>query len=98
MILIAYRHGLRASELTNLRVSDVNPRNATIYCCRAKGSRWSIHPMKPDELRTLESSAVASLISPRLPLPVGTRGENESQRVLARRSEGRRACRAASPL
>lgn len=54
MILLAYRHGLRASEVTNLRVSDVDLRNATIYCRRAKGSRSSIHPMKPDEVRTLE--------------------------------------------
>ena len=35
MILIAYRHGLRASELVNLRVSDLDLASGTIYCRRA---------------------------------------------------------------
>src|SRR5438132_599803 len=54
MILIAYRHGLRASEVVNLRVSDLDLRMGTIYCRRAKGSRSSLHPMKQDEVATLE--------------------------------------------
>ena len=54
MILLAYRHGLRASELVSLRVSDLDPRTGTIYCRRAKGSRSSLHPMKPDEVAALE--------------------------------------------
>lgn len=54
MILIAYRHGLRASEVTNLRVSDLDPSTGTICCRRAKNSRSSLHPMKPDELAALE--------------------------------------------
>jgi len=54
MILIAYRHGLRASEVTGLRWSDLDLRTGTIYCRRAKGSRSSLHPMKPDEVVALE--------------------------------------------
>lgn len=54
MILIAYRHGLRASEVTNLRVSDVDLRNATIYCRRAKGSRSSYPSNEVERVRTLE--------------------------------------------
>ncbi len=54
MILIAYRHGLRASELVNLRMSDLDLRTGTIYCRRAKGSRSSLHPMKRDEVAALE--------------------------------------------
>ena len=54
MILLAYRHGLRATELVNLRVSDLDLRTGTIYCRRAKGSRSSLHPMKPDEVTALE--------------------------------------------
>ena len=54
MILIAYRHGLRASELTNLRWSDVDLAQETIYCRRAKGSRSSVHPLKRDEAAALE--------------------------------------------
>src|ERR1700675_2409068 len=56
MILIAYRHGLRASELVNLRVSDLDLPAGTIYCRRAKGSRSSLHPMKTDEVAALEKS------------------------------------------
>ena len=54
MILIAYRHGLRASEVTSLRVSDVDLKRGTIYCRRAKNSRSSLHPLKPDEAAALE--------------------------------------------
>jgi site-specific recombinase XerD len=53
MILIAYRHGLRVSELVNLRLSDLDLAGGTIYCRRAKGSRSSLHPMKPDEVAAL---------------------------------------------
>jgi integrase len=54
MILIAYRHGMRASEVTGLRLSDLNLSAGTIYCRRAKGSRSSLHSMKPDEIAALE--------------------------------------------
>jgi integrase len=54
MILIAYRHGLRASEVTGLRWSDLDLAIGTIYCRRAKNSRSSLHPMKPDEVAALE--------------------------------------------
>lgn len=53
MILLAYRHGLRASEVVNLRVSDLDLATGTIYFRRAKGSRSSLHPMKPDEVAAL---------------------------------------------
>src|SRR5437879_11050657 len=54
MILLAYRHGLRASELVSLRLSDLDLSTGTIYCRRAKGSRSSLHPMKPDEVAAVE--------------------------------------------
>ena len=50
MILLAYRHGLRASEVTALRWSDLDLSTGTVYCRRAKGSRSSLHPMKHDEV------------------------------------------------
>jgi integrase len=56
MILPAYRHGLRASELVNLRMSDLDLSAETVYCRRAKGSRSSLHPMKPDEVAALEKA------------------------------------------
>src|ERR1700681_1841641 len=54
MILLAYRHGLRASEVTGLRWSDLDFSTGTIYCRRAKNSRSSLHPMKPDEVAAVE--------------------------------------------
>ena len=54
MILLAYRHGLRASEVVGLRLSDLDLSTGTIYCRRAKNSRSSLHPMKPDEVAALE--------------------------------------------
>lgn len=54
MILLAYRHGFRASELVELRVCDVDFRAGTIYCRRRKGSNSSVHPMKRDEIEAIE--------------------------------------------
>jgi site-specific recombinase XerD len=53
MILLAYRHGFRASELVELRASDVDLRAGTIYCRRRKGSKSSVHPMKRDEIEAI---------------------------------------------
>ena len=54
MILLAYRHGFRASELVELRIGDVDLRAGTIYWRRRKGSKSSVHPMKRDEIRAVE--------------------------------------------
>ncbi len=35
-------------------MSDLDLATGTIYCRRAKGSRSSLHPMKPDEVAALE--------------------------------------------
>lgn len=53
MILIAFRHGLRASELTALQWSDVQFKAATIHLRRAKGGVTGTHPLQGDELRAL---------------------------------------------
>jgi len=36
MILVAYRHGLRASELTDLRWDQIDVRTATLHVRRVK--------------------------------------------------------------
>jgi site-specific recombinase XerD len=54
MILLAYRHGLRASEIVGLRLSDLDIATGTIYCRRAKSSRSTLHPMKADEVAAVE--------------------------------------------
>lgn len=38
MVLLAYRHGMRASEVCNLRLSDVDLKNGSIVIDRLKGS------------------------------------------------------------
>jgi len=38
MIVVAYKHGLRASELCNLRLSDLDLKNGSIVIERRKGS------------------------------------------------------------
>ena len=38
MILVAYKHGMRASEVCNLRVDDLDLKNGSIVVDRLKGS------------------------------------------------------------
>jgi len=53
MILVAYRHGLRASELVDLRWDQVEFRTATLHVRRVKSGTPSTHPILGDELRAL---------------------------------------------
>jgi integrase len=53
MILITYRHGLRAAELVDLRWSQVDLDNARLHVRRVKNGVPSVHPLKGDELRAL---------------------------------------------
>jgi type 1 fimbriae regulatory protein FimB/type 1 fimbriae regulatory protein FimE len=53
MILVAYRHGLRASELTDLRWDQIDFATATLHVRRVKQGSPSTHPIPGDELRML---------------------------------------------
>ena len=53
MILVAYRHGLRASELVDLRWDHVNFATATLHVRRVKQGTPATHPILGDELRAL---------------------------------------------
>jgi integrase len=53
MVLVAFRHGLRASELVDLRWDQVDFRNATLHVRRVKQGTPSVHPIVGDELRAL---------------------------------------------
>jgi integrase len=52
-ILIAYRHGLRASELVELRWDDIDFRHGKLHIRRAKGGQASVHPIGGREIRAL---------------------------------------------
>ncbi len=53
MVLVAYRHGLRASELVDLRWDQVEFKTATLHVRRVKQGTPSTHPILGDELRAL---------------------------------------------
>jgi type 1 fimbriae regulatory protein FimB/type 1 fimbriae regulatory protein FimE len=53
MILLAFRHALRVSELCRLRWDDVDLKAATLHVRRLKGSVDGTHPLDGDELRAL---------------------------------------------
>jgi len=55
MILVAFRHGLRASELCGLQWSDVEFETGTLHLRRAKGGTTATHLLLGDELRALRS-------------------------------------------
>jgi type 1 fimbriae regulatory protein FimB/type 1 fimbriae regulatory protein FimE len=52
-ILLAYRHGLRATELCTLRRSQIDLRHGRLHVNRAKGGIQSVHPLHGRELRAL---------------------------------------------
>jgi type 1 fimbriae regulatory protein FimB/type 1 fimbriae regulatory protein FimE len=52
LIVIAYRHGLRASEIADLEWSQVEfGRSPTLHVRRAKNGKPSAHPLRRDEVR-----------------------------------------------
>jgi type 1 fimbriae regulatory protein FimB/type 1 fimbriae regulatory protein FimE len=53
MVLIAFRHGLRASELCDLRWDQIEFDAALLHVRRVKNGTPSTHPLRGDELRAL---------------------------------------------
>src|SRR5262249_45316003 len=53
MTLVAYRHGLRAAELVDLRWDQIEFTSATLHVRRVKQGTPSTHPILGDELRAL---------------------------------------------
>jgi integrase len=54
LILIAFRHGLRASEICDLEWSQVEfGRSASLHVRRVKNGKPSVHPLRGDEIRAL---------------------------------------------
>jgi integrase len=53
LILIAYRHGLRVSELVSLRWDQIDLSQGLVHVARLKNGMASVHPLRGPELRAL---------------------------------------------
>ena len=53
MILVAYRHGLRASEVCGLEWHQIELDQGRMHVRRAKNGTPSVHPIRGDEIRAL---------------------------------------------
>ena len=54
LILIAFRHGLRATEIADLEWSQIElGRSASLHVRRLKNGKPSVHPLRGDEVRAL---------------------------------------------
>jgi type 1 fimbriae regulatory protein FimB/type 1 fimbriae regulatory protein FimE len=80
MVLLTFRHGLRASELVDLRWEQVDLENAILHVRRVKQGTPATHPLTGRELRALrrlqretESKSPFVFVSERA-TPFSTRG------------------------
>jgi type 1 fimbriae regulatory protein FimB len=55
LFLLAYRHGLRASEVGLLQRTDVDLKQGRIIIHRLQGSLSGIYPLQPDMIKLLRS-------------------------------------------
>jgi len=53
MILVAYRHGLRASEVCDLQWQQIELSEGRLHVHRIKNGISSVHPIRGDEMRAL---------------------------------------------
>jgi integrase len=57
MILLTFRHGLRAAEVCDLRWDEVDFNGAVLHVRRVKNGIPSTHPLVGEELRALRPIA-----------------------------------------
>src|SRR5687768_9675049 len=55
LILMAFRHGLRVSELVDIRLKDLDLETSRIFVRRLKGSLSTHQPIEGDELRAIRA-------------------------------------------
>jgi integrase len=69
MILLAYRHGLRASEVCGLKLADIDLKAGSISIRRLKGSLATVQPLYPHRGQPLldETSALRAWLRERRP-------------------------------
>lgn len=54
LILLAYRHGFRVSELINLKWSHIDFDTGTVLVSRFKNGRETVHPLTKREMQSLQ--------------------------------------------
>jgi integrase len=64
MVLMAYRHGLRAAEVADLRWEQIDFKTASLNVRRVKNGTPSTHPLTGRELRELRRHQRESAKSP----------------------------------
>ena len=95
MLLIAFRHGLRASELIDLRWEQIDLENAILQVRRVKQGIPATHPLTGRELRALRRLQREQ--EPKSPFVfVSERGDPFSNRAFRRRWSGRARPRASA--
>ncbi len=55
LMLVAYRHGLRVSELIDIRLKDLDLETGRLFVRRVKGSLSTHQPIEGDELRAIRA-------------------------------------------
>ncbi len=65
MLLIAFRHGLRASELVTLRWDAIDLEQGKLHCARRKNGTASVHPLTGGELQVLRQVKQENRHNPR---------------------------------
>ena len=66
MILLGYRHGLRAAELCDLQWSQVELTAGRLHVRRVKNGSPSVHPLRGDEIRALRRLQREQAASPQV--------------------------------
>jgi type 1 fimbriae regulatory protein FimB len=82
LFLVAYRHGLRASEVELLRIEDVDFRALRLMVHRLKGSHSGVHPLQPDEAKGLRAYLRTRPTPPSPVLFPSNRGDPIARRTL----------------
>ena len=81
LVLLAFRHGLRASEICDLERSHVEfGRSRSLHVRRVKNGKPSVHPLRGDEVRALR---MLHAVIPRAALSSRLSGAGHSRRTLS---------------
>jgi type 1 fimbriae regulatory protein FimB len=90
--LLAYRHGLRASEIGMLSTADLDVKQYRVRIHRLKNSLEGLHPLQPDEVKALKAylkernSNVPALFLSRNTTPISRRRLDELMKHYGQRA------------